>query len=182
MASATVLIPRTILSLLGRRNRKFYTAALEIYWKALLKGYSIANADFIVGQCILESSWATSNISSVLDNVFGMQMPKSRPTLAISESCGHLDGEASVCYAKFQTITNCVEDRFMWDVEFSSVFGTRNNELYPAAVSAVYHGSSTYEGAVRNIVSIHKKELDTIKLCLIASTPLAVLAAYLLLK
>jgi len=177
MGNAITALPAALLSLLGKRNKRFYQAAFAVYIKGLLNGYSMANLDWMVAQMALESDWGASNVARTLNNSWGMKMPRTRPTLAIGESCGHDDGlDSNVCYAKFKSTWSGTLDRFMWDDNRSeSVFPHRRNEFYPDAVAAYYNGANTYAGAISNIADIHRQEFNLVKFTLAAFVPLSVL-------
>lgn len=75
----------------------------------------IEHAEILLGQAILETHHFKSKIFLENNNLFGMKMPKQRPTLAIGINRGH---------AVFRNWKECIIDLAIWQ----SIYGRKMSE------------------------------------------------------
>lgn len=168
MESVITAIPAALNKALGKRRFNFYSLAGAVAVQGILKGYSLANIRWIIAQAALESDWGASNGATQHNAYFGMMVPSSREYVA-SGTYENADGQALAYKSAWQ----CAKDRFMWDEDFTqSVLPHKAGSRYPKAVSSIYHGSASYEGAVTNLATLHKPEIQRAVLITLLVLPL----------
>lgn len=97
-------------------NRTVTYPNFLIYVILRLEGYKKENAEIIVQQAVLESGHFESNLAIHGNNVFGMKMPRTRPTFAN----GTMQASEGT-FATFETLVHAVLDRIEWDKWFSNI-------------------------------------------------------------
>jgi len=147
MVNAIIQTLATLLSLVQPDLTKAQSeVVLSVVWFGLLKGYSVANMEWIVGQSWLESARMTNPNAQSYNNPFGMSKVVTRETTQI----GYIELSDGNTFGTYTDITSATKDRFLWDRYFECDEYRRLPE-YGTRVSKKYHESTAYNIAVANV-------------------------------
>jgi flagellum-specific peptidoglycan hydrolase FlgJ len=114
---------------------KFTSELLREY----IKEKGILHPDIVYAQAVLETGNFTSRIFRESHNLFGMKLPKIRPTVATGERYGH----ATYCHWK-----DSVDDYLLWQEMWSNI---ETEAVYYTLLQRVYAEDQNYTRLVKTI-------------------------------
>jgi len=114
-----------------------YAATINRVWSepGNAQRYRLVPPELIVGQAALETGNFTSAILRENRNLFGLKLPKVRPTLATGENRGH---------ATFSTVEDSVRDYILRQRNFSIPDTSNATEYMRATVASGYATDPDY--------------------------------------
>lgn len=133
----------------------------------LKNGYSLKAINYILNQAKLESDDFTSNIYQNTLNAIGMRCVYIRDTT----QTGCYDTDYNGNFGIYDTILDCVKDRYLWGAYFSEA------KTYPA----IQQKASQYYNSIDKEYNQKIDSLPSYMWCIylvIASVPLSILAIY----
>lgn len=143
MVNLIAAIAARVASLLNNKSLAYNKAVASITYRALAKGYSIANIKWLAKQIALETNWGTSNSIEVDLNAWGMNCVSSRETTQIG--CREVNSYESL--GQYSSIDASCADRLYWDSYWGYDTHKRSTQ-YPQMVGQKYHTSSNYVDSV----------------------------------
>ena len=110
----------------------------EALWCYILEK-NILHPEIVYAQAVLETGNFTSRIFRESHNLFGMKLPKIRPTVATGERYGH----ATYCHWK-----DSVDDYLLWQEMWSNI---ETEAVYYTLLQRVYAEDQNYTRLVKTI-------------------------------
>lgn len=132
-----------VASLLNRKTVAFNAAVASITYRALARGYSLANIQFLAKQIAHETGWGTSNSIDVDQNAWGMNCVSVRETTQI----GCRQATQNEVLGQYDSVDSSCHDRLLWD-DYWGYDAYKSNTQYPIEIAAKYHTSTGYASAV----------------------------------
>lgn len=165
-----VQIAATIAGLLNKQSKAFNVAVCSITYRALAKGYSWSNIQFLGKQIAQETGWGRSNSINEDANAWGMNCVSVRENLQIGcrqTSNGEVLGQ-------YDSIDASCADRLLWD-DYWGIDAHKASAAYGAEVAAKYHTSSGYGDAV---AAIDGGAIRTAMIVAVLVVPIEIFIAY----